>query len=94
MLLPGATLAAAAEVAEELRRGIEALAIPNPEAALGHLTASFGVAALSPTTPAAGERPAELIAAADRALYRAKSEGRNRVCTADALPAVPTIGAA
>ncbi len=87
MLLPGATLDAAADVAEELRQGIEELAIPNPQAALGHLTASFGVAALSPTTPTAptagkgGRRPAELIAAADRALYRAKSDGRNRVRT-------------
>jgi diguanylate cyclase (GGDEF)-like protein len=91
MLLPGATLAAAAAVAEELRQGIEGLAIPNPQAALGHLTASFGVAALSPTTPAGGGRPAELIAAADRALYRAKSEGRNRVRTSADTASLPVF---
>jgi diguanylate cyclase (GGDEF)-like protein len=40
------------------------------------LTVSVGVAA---AVPAAGGAAAELVAAADRALYRAKAEGRDRV---------------
>lgn len=77
MLLPGAGLAAALKVAEQLRAGIEALAIPNEAAPLKRITASFGVVAL---TPEPGQRYDDLIAAADLALYRAKDEGRNRVC--------------
>ncbi len=42
------------------------------------ITISFGV-----KIGAEGETEAELLAAADRALYQAKSAGRNRVCLAD-----------
>jgi diguanylate cyclase (GGDEF)-like protein len=42
------------------------------------VTASFGVAALHDD-----ETAGALIGAADGALYRAKAEGRNRVCTAN-----------
>ncbi len=79
VLLPNTDLAGALQVAEQLREGIEALAIPHEAASGGRITASFGVAAL---TPAAGQRPETLVEAADLALYRAKTEGRNRVCTA------------
>jgi diguanylate cyclase (GGDEF)-like protein len=41
------------------------------------VTVSIGVACLRPNTPHAS--PAQLIAAADEALYQAKSRGRNRV---------------
>jgi diguanylate cyclase (GGDEF)-like protein len=47
-------------------------------------TASFGVAVF----PANGAKPADLLKAADQALYRAKQEGRDRVCVAaEAAPA-------
>lgn len=53
--------------------------------ALLHVTKSFGVASLAP-----GNDGEALMAAADAALYRAKEEGRNRVC----CQVTPRAGAA
>src|ERR1700682_730948 len=52
-----------------------ALAIPHPVAKGGRLTVSAGVAA---TVPAHDQSPDALLEAADRELYRAKAEGRDR----------------
>jgi diguanylate cyclase (GGDEF)-like protein len=82
VLLPGLRRKAAVQVAEQLRAGIEALAVPHPATAAGRVTASFGVATLSPGHH--GQGPADLIESADLALYRAKGEGRNRVCAEEA----------
>jgi len=76
VLLADTDLAAALQVAEHLRQGIETLALPHEAAPAGHVTASFGVAA---RIPLQGERPEILLEAADLALYRAKTAGRNRV---------------
>ncbi len=77
ILLAATDLATAQRYAEQLRLGIEALAFPHAAAPGGRITASFGVASLVP----APEQPAsQLVEAADDALYRAKAEGRNRVC--------------
>jgi diguanylate cyclase (GGDEF)-like protein len=77
VLLPNTDTAGVRRVAEQLRQGISGLAIRHPTAAGARLTASFGVAAMVPGP----EQPFEdLVAAADRALYHAKSEGRDRVC--------------
>ena len=76
VLLPYTDLTGALEVAEQLRDGIERLAIPHEAAPLGHVTASFGVATV---IPAPGQEPGVLVEAADLALYRAKTAGRNRV---------------
>ncbi|HVT58184.1 MAG TPA: diguanylate cyclase [Thermoanaerobaculia bacterium] len=81
LLLPATDLAGVGRVAEELRRGIEALAIPHEAVAGGRLTASFGVAAMIPDPD---QELDVLVEAADQALYRAKTEGRNRVCAAAA----------
>jgi diguanylate cyclase (GGDEF)-like protein len=62
----------AAQVAEKIRQRIEAT--PFGARQRIHVTASFGVAAMGSTAGFA-----ETLRRADEALYRAKSEGRNRV---------------
>lgn len=76
LILPDAQLDWALGFAEDIRERVEALAIPHPESPLGRLTVSLGVAVEQPDDP---EAATTLIASADRALYRAKQGGRNRV---------------
>ena len=51
------------------------------------MTASFGIAVVTESMT----RPEELLLAADENLYRAKNEGRNRVC--GSAPAAPRVDA-
>jgi diguanylate cyclase (GGDEF)-like protein len=77
VVLPGTDEEHAAGYAEILRQGIEALAIPHPWASpSGVITVSLGVAAAHASD---SSTPDALLAAADRALYSAKTGGRNRV---------------
>jgi len=82
LVLPNTELDGATRFAEQLRAGIEALAMPNPASRFGVLTSSFGVAAIKPHEAVT---PEDLIVCADRALYRAKAAGRNRVCIAETV---------
>jgi diguanylate cyclase (GGDEF)-like protein len=76
LLLPSLDMVDAIRLAERIRRAIEAAAIPNEGSGpRGIVTASFGTAASSTLDLS----PTELIAAADQALYAAKSKGRNQV---------------
>lgn len=96
LLAPDCDLAGALSLAERAREQIEALRLdfggtPHP------LTASVGVATaagLSPDDP----EPEALFDRADRALYEAKSAGRNAVWAWDPAPSrpvcAPAMGAA
>jgi diguanylate cyclase (GGDEF)-like protein len=77
VLLPRTPLARVSEIAERLRRAVEsrALRCDGQEIAV---TASFGAASY----PECANAQDAFFPAADRALYRAKSDGRNRVASA------------
>lgn len=71
-------LAQAQAVAERVRRGVEALAVPHEGSVThGRVTVSIGVASMR--TQDRHATPQRLIALADEALYQAKNRGRNRV---------------
>lgn len=76
-VLPGTSLNGASFVAEQMRKTVSDLRIPDPSAPFGHITASFGVASAvaMPETD-----PQDLVGAADLALYKAKHLGRNQIC--------------
>jgi len=81
VVLPDTNAAGAMIVAERLRARIAAEPMPRAGGSPITVTASMGCATLG------GESsPAELIDAADRALYDAKHSGRNRVVAAVAAP--------
>jgi len=80
LLLPGADLAAACAIAERVRAEIAFRAFtPLPSGV--RITLSAGVAV--DTLQGDAE---DVMRAADAALYRAKNEGRDRICTATAEP--------
>jgi diguanylate cyclase (GGDEF)-like protein len=75
-ILPVTALPGGIAAAERMRAAVSALAIPHPLGKSGRLTVSVGVAAIE---PAHGGTADDLFAVADRELYRAKAEGRDRV---------------
>jgi diguanylate cyclase (GGDEF)-like protein/PAS domain S-box-containing protein len=69
----------AMEIAERVRQAVEALAIPHlGNSAAPVATVSIGVATALARAGGTMRMPEGLLLAADHALYRAKSEGRNR----------------
>ncbi len=88
-LLPETGPEEAARIAERIRQGVELLAIPHGASDVApQVTVSLGTASIRPR---ADQDAAQLVNLADQALYGAKSNGRNRVVAA---PAVPSPGGA
>jgi len=77
MILPGAAAEAAVRLAEKARAGVAGLKIPHAQSEVaGHVTVSLGVATRIPDR---GVAHTMLIEEADKAMYRSKKDGRNRV---------------
>jgi diguanylate cyclase (GGDEF)-like protein len=84
VILPWTDHAGALEVAERMRIAVQALAIQHAHSPFNKmLTVSVGVATVCPTARA---DTFDLIRLADRALYRSKASGRNRVSSINEDP--------
>lgn len=81
IIMPEASLEVACQRAESLREQISRLQVMIGNQELDAVTASFGVAAF----PQHGQTGEDLLRAADRALFLAKEQGRNRVLLAETL---------
>ncbi|MBX3208323.1 MAG: diguanylate cyclase [Labilithrix sp.] len=79
LVMPSASLDAAAKRAEEIREAVSQMDVTHGGRSIGPVTLSIGVAAF----PQHGATADDVIRVADAALYRAKREGRNRVTVAD-----------
>jgi diguanylate cyclase (GGDEF)-like protein len=83
VVLPETPQGGALIVGEKVRSAVRALNIPHSGSQFGIVTLSIGIASAVPDI----DDPVDhLIGSADRALYQAKHEGRDRVCRADKLP--------
>lgn len=83
IILPYSDYEGAMYVAEKIRENVEEKGIPHEKSSpLNVVTLSLGVATLDKSKPVSDR---DLVNYADKALYKAKEKGRNRVETFDSL---------
>lgn len=76
-VMPETSLGGALFVAERMKLAINELALAHSGSPFGHVTLSFGIASAVPMPETAAQT---IVGAADRALYQAKADGKNRIC--------------
>jgi diguanylate cyclase (GGDEF)-like protein len=77
VILPQADVTEAKKTADQIMAAVQQLKIEHQQSEISpYVSLSIGVATLLPT---ASNQPADLIRLADRALYQAKAQGRQRV---------------
>lgn len=81
-VLPECECSGAIPVAQRIQEDIAALRIPHSRNPNGLVTISLGIACICPKK---GQMKEELIAYADKALYRAKALGRDRIAVAESM---------
>lgn len=86
MVLADTPLEGAITIGETVRATVQAMAIPHAASSFGVVTISVGIASVVPTRDT---QPLTFMVAADRALYQAKRDGRNRVAFAPSHPHPP-----
>ncbi len=76
LLMPETSAVDAKVAAERVRQAVQDMQLPHAESSLGYLTISIGVVS--------GRKDSwhKLVDRADKALYKAKQTGRNKVCEA------------
>jgi len=79
VILPDTDCYGADKLAERLRANVQELNIAHKHSPVGNVTISLGI---STTIPMKEQDSVDLINAADKALYDAKSAGRNCICRA------------
>ncbi|CAG0946323.1 Response regulator PleD [Gammaproteobacteria bacterium] len=77
LVLHDANLATAREVAERIRRAVQATPMALESGLQVSLTLSIGISCWRP----ADGKSTDMVERADRALYQAKAQGRNAICT-------------
>ncbi len=89
MVLPNTDLKGAARVARKVKAAVQALLIKHRASSVSeYITLSFGLAT---HIPEGDEQPSRyLVEMADKALYRAKALGRNRIVQADEMALIET----
>ncbi len=84
IILPEGNISEAISTAEHLRKEIESYKFTNQSGIFTkHITASFGIATYDPNITMNAPSSDTIIAIADKALYQAKQEGRNRVISSN-----------
>lgn len=76
IILPNTDVEGAVQVAQRIQAEVQRLSIPHPSSQVSsYVTASMGIATQIPTSHSS---PDAMLVACDRALYRAKKQGRDR----------------
>ncbi|MCL2182332.1 MAG: diguanylate cyclase [Chitinispirillia bacterium] len=77
ILLPNTDLESAAVIAEQIRANVESTMVPRPNGESTHVTISIGV---NTRETGIDSTVSEFLVGADNLLYKAKGEGKNKVC--------------